>query len=190
MQSGVARPATHARPDGDGPAPVKVHPGDPLYNEVLDFLNEEAEMLDDDRLVDWLAMLAEDVSYLMPVRVTRQRGEGSGFAPGATFFDDDKTRLTFRVRRIVESPNAHAERPATRTRRLVTNVRIRRAGADLLAQSSLLLLRSRWDQSDFDLLSARRNDLLRRVGADLKLVRREILVDQTVPESLCLTVFL
>ena len=46
------------------PTRVKVRPGDPLYNDVLDFLHEEAELLDEDRLGEWLGMLGpEPVSY-------------------------------------------------------------------------------------------------------------------------------
>ncbi len=176
---------------GDGPlVPTRLAPGDPVYNDALEFLYTEAELLDENRLVDWLAMLADELSYRMPVRVTRQRGEGDDFARGVTFFDDDLSTLTLRVRRLTESPNAHAEMPVTRSRRFVTNVRIERLGDDVFARSSLLLLGSRWDSHSYEFLAARRNDVLRRFDQGLKLVRREILIDQTVPESPCLSVFL
>jgi 3-phenylpropionate/cinnamic acid dioxygenase small subunit len=167
-----------------------VKPGDALYNDVLGFLNAEAELLDDGRLVDWLEMLSEDISYRMPVRETLQRGEGTGFASRVTLFDDDLSTLTLRVRRLVVSPNAHAEVPATRSRRFLSTVRVETAGDDVLARSSVLLLCSRWDVSSYEFLSAHRNDVLRRFGDDLKLVRREILMDQPVPESPYLSVFL
>ena len=170
--------------------PVRVRPGDPRYNEVLDFLNEEAELLDDDRLDEWLQLLTEDVSYRMPVRATLQRGHGTGFSPEVTLFDDDKPRLTFRVRRIMESPNAHIERPATRSRRFVTNVRTHEHRGELLVRSSLLVLQSRWNRSDYDFFSAQRNDVLRRIDGDLRLAQREILMDQTIPSSPSLSVFL
>lgn len=169
---------------------AKVRPGDGLYNDVLDFLQEEAELLDDGRLLDWLGMLAEEVSYRMPVRATLPRGDGPGFSSGVTLFDDGLSTLTLRVQRLVESPNAHSEMPATRTRRFVTNVRVETAGEDVQVRSSLLLLCSRWDVESFEFLAARRNDVLRRFGDDLKLVRREILIDQRVPESPYLSVFL
>lgn len=171
-------------------SPTRIPPGDPLYNEVLDFLNEEAELLDDDLLMEWLQLLTDDVSYRMPVRSTLQRNKGRGFDDEVTLFDDDKQRLTFRVRRILESPNAHIEWPATRSRRFVTNVRSQRQGDDVLVRSSLLVLQSRWNRSDFDAFSAQRNDVLRRVDGALRLARREILMDQTVPSSPSLSVFL
>lgn len=170
-------------------APTRLVPGDPVYNAALDFLYTEAELLDDNRLVEWLAMLADELSYRMPMRVTRQRAEGDAFASGVTFFDDDLPTLTLR-RRLTESPNAHAEMPPTRSRRIVTNVRVEQLGDDVFVRSSLLLLGSRWDSRSYEFLAARRNDVLRRFDDDLKLVRREILIDQTVPESPCLSVFL
>lgn len=187
-------PALSSRPGtskgGRGSVPAQLAPGDSLYNKVLDFLYAEAELLDENRLVDWLGLLADELSYRMPVRVTTQRGTGDDFAPGVTFFDDDLPTLTLRVQRITESPNAHAEMPVTRSRRFVTNVRVEVLGDDLFARSSLLVLGSRWDTRSFEFLAARRNDVLRRYGDDLKLVRREILIDQTVPESPCLSIFL
>ena len=178
------------QPSSPQTAASRVRPGDPLYNEVLDFLNEEAELLDDGRLDEWLHLLTDDVSYRMPVRATLQRGQGTGFSPEVTLFDDDKPRLTFRVRRIMESPNAHIERPATRSRRFVTNVRTHRHDDDVLVRSSLLVLQSRWNRSDYDFFSAQRNDMLRRVDGELRLARREILMDQTIPSSPSLSVFL
>ena len=171
-------------------ARVKVRPGDPLYNDVLDFLHEEAELLDEDRLGEWLGMLGPELSYRMPVRETVARGEGQGFSLEGAFFDDDLMTVSLRVQRILESPNAHSEMPATRARRFVTNVRVESEGEDVLARSSVLLLRSRWDVKWFEFLAARRNDVLHRVGGELKLVDREILLDQVVPESPNLSVFL
>jgi 3-phenylpropionate/cinnamic acid dioxygenase small subunit len=173
----------------EAPQSVKVLPGDRLYNEALDFLYTEAELLDEERLSEWLGMLGEDLSYRMPVRVTSHREDGPGFSE-STFFDDDLSLLTLRVTRILTSKNAHSEIPPTRSRRFVTNVRVESRGDDLVAHSSLLLLRSRWDTSWFEFFSAKRNDVLRRVGDDLKLSSREILIDQAVFESPNLSVFL
>lgn len=180
----------HATNDDSAPVATRLAPGDRLYNEALDFLYTEAQLLDENRLVEWLGLLSEEISYRMPVRVTRLRGEGDDFAPGVTFFDDDLPTLTLRVRRVTESPQAHAENPATRSRRFVTNVLVEALDDEVYAQSSLLLLGSRWDSQSFEFLAARRNDVLRRCGDGLKLVRRTILIDQTVPEAPCLSVFL
>ncbi len=80
--------------------------------------------------------------------------------------------------------------PPTRSRRFVTNLRVATGGDDVLASTSVLLLRSRWDQKWFEFFAARRNDVLRRFDGDLKLVSREILIDQAVADSPNMSVFL
>lgn len=179
-----------ARHHATAPSTARVRPSDPLYGDVLDFLYTEAELLDEERLEEWLGMLDESLSYRMPVRATTYRGDGPGFDSEASFFDDDLATLGLRVRRILDSPNAHAEMPPTRSRRFVTNIRVATSGGDVLASSSVLLLRSRWDSTSFEFLAGRRNDVLRRVGDALKLVAREILIDQTVPQAPNLSVLL
>ena len=56
--------------------------------------------------------------------------------------------------------------------------------------SNLLLFRSRGDIRDPDLLSARRDDVLRRGHDGLQLARREILVDESVLRTQNLAIFL
>ena len=50
---------------GDRPVvPTRLAPGDPVYNDALEFLYTEAELLDENRLFDWLAMLADGLGRL------------------------------------------------------------------------------------------------------------------------------
>ena len=44
--------------------------GSPVYNQILEFLYDEACMLDEIRLKDWVATLAEDLVYTAPLRQT------------------------------------------------------------------------------------------------------------------------
>ncbi|MDQ1695779.1 MAG: hypothetical protein QOJ03_1132, partial [Frankiaceae bacterium] len=57
------------------PTTERVHVGDPLHFEIVEFLEDEAALLDHARLLDWLAVLAPDLVYRMPVRVTRMRDD-------------------------------------------------------------------------------------------------------------------
>ena len=157
---------------------VKVPVGSPTYNQAVEFLYAEAELLDDNRLADWLCLLADDVVYRMPVRSTVARNDGLGFSPATTCYDDDLASLQFRVRRA-DSPNGWAEQPPSRTHRIITNIRVSGTNDHLFVSSSVLLLRSRWDLRQPDLLSAKRKDVLVRTVAGFKIARREILVDQT-----------
>jgi len=87
--------------------------------DVEDFLYQEAALLDDWRLDDWLALYAGDCRYVVPAT---DLPDGD---PRVTLglIDDDVTRLKGRVDRL-NSAKAYREFPWSRTTRLVTNVRL------------------------------------------------------------------
>src|SRR3954453_8741216 len=87
--------------------------------EVEDFLFHEAALLDEWRLDEWLALLTEDALYRVP------SNDRPNARPEDTLFTiaDDIRRIRARVVRLNER-NAHAEFPRSRTRRLISNVRI------------------------------------------------------------------
>ena len=70
--------------------------------EVEDFLFEEAAILDDWRLDDWLALFTEDCRYVVP---TTDKPDGNP-ATDLTLVDDDHERLYWRVNRL-KSRHAH-----------------------------------------------------------------------------------
>ena len=88
-----------------------------------EFLYREAALLDAWELDAWLALLTDDARYLVPPN------EAPDSDPDTTLFiiADDMQRLRGRVKRL-QSRDAHAEFPPSRTRRLITNVRIVEGG--------------------------------------------------------------
>lgn len=164
----------------------------PRYMEVLDFLWEEAAILDRDDLVGWKAMLDEAIVYRMPVCVTRKRHSGESYETETMHFDEDYLSIAFRIRRFVET-QAWAADPPTRTRRFVTGVRVwQGATPDVYdVTSSLLLVRSTDDDYRTDILTAERFDRIRFSpdGAAL-LLDRKIIADQSTIATHNLAVFL
>jgi 3-phenylpropionate/cinnamic acid dioxygenase small subunit len=162
-----------------------------MYGRVVDFLFHEAELLDDRRHREWLALLTRDVVYRAPVRVTTAHALTDSYLSGMAHFDEDHHSLTKRVERF-ETDHAWAEDPPSRTRRFVTNIRCWTGGeaGEIIARCNLLLFRSRGDVHSADLLSARRTDLLRSEDGGLKIARREILFDESVLRTQNLAVFL
>jgi 3-phenylpropionate/cinnamic acid dioxygenase small subunit len=150
-----------------------------LQLEVTDWLNHEAQLLDDGNFHQWLELLTDDVKYQMPVRLTRERGENPDFSFGNQSFLDDRTTLELRIRRL-DTDFAWAEDPPSRTRRFVTNVRVDACeeADELRVRSYLLLYRNRGDESAADLLSAERSDVLRNVDGRWLLRSRLIRLDQ------------
>jgi phthalate 3,4-dioxygenase subunit beta len=162
--------------------------GDPAHLAAHQFLVEEAALLDAADYSGWLALLAEDIRYVMPVRVTTARGAPA--SNGMGHFDEDMYALRKRVQRLA-TDHAWTEDPPSRTRHFVTNIRTFRAGpGELKVESALLLFRSRGDTRDADLISAGRADLLRETPGGLMLARREITVDEAVLRTQNLAVFL
>ena len=163
----------------------------PLYGEVLSFLYDEAAALDARRHEEWLGMLTEDVTYVMPVRATSPHSLEGSLRDGMAHFDEDRYSLEKRVERFA-TEHAWAEDPPSRTRRLITNARCWQGEDDgeLVVATSLLLFRSRGDVWSHDLLSAQRLDVLRRSAHGLLLARRQIEVDESVLRMQNLAVFL
>jgi 3-phenylpropionate/cinnamic acid dioxygenase small subunit len=156
-----------------------VRPTDPDHVDALLFLVAEAEVLDAGDFAGWLGLLAPDVSYRVPVQTTRLRSDAAGSAR-MYHHEEDRASLEFRVKRIVEADTSWAYNPASRTRRLVSNVRVRRTdGAELRVSSYVLFLRSRHDRDTYELLTGERNDVLGRTAEGrLELRAREVTVDQ------------
>ena len=56
----------------------RVVSADPEYMGIVDFLHDEAILLDRDQYVAWTEMLAEDVTYTIPRRKTLDARDGTG----------------------------------------------------------------------------------------------------------------
>ncbi len=165
-----------------------------LRPRVEEFYYLEAELLDERKLREWFALLAEDIRYWMPIRHnTLDRPESVSeelSKPGeGYYFDDDIKSLKIRVERAY-SKIAWAEVPPSRTRHLITNVRIKRDdGNEIEAYSNFLVYRTRME-SDKDLFVGARQDILRRAGDSFLIARRTIILDQAVLDAKNISVFL
>ena len=90
-----------------------------LKEEIEQFLYREAELLDAWKLDDWLKLMTEGASYYVP---PTDKPEAS-HEEALFIIADDAVRLKERVIRL-KDPSCHVEYPPSRTRRLITNVRI------------------------------------------------------------------
>ena len=165
-----------------------------LRHQVEDFYYLEAELLDERKLREWFELLTEDIRYWMPIRYNPlERPENitdEVSPPGeAYYFDDDWKSLKIRVERAY-SKIAWAEVPPSRTRHLITNVRIKKNDSvEVEAHSNFLVYRTR-QESDKDIFVGTRQDTLRRAGASFKIARRTIILDQAVLDAKNISVFL
>ena len=170
---------------------TRIRVGQPAHNDVTDFLYEEAHVLEQGDFEDWLLLLDDDIRYVAPVRRTRLRHEGSEFDPVMNHFEDTLATLKQRVRRL-RTRYAFAEDPPSRTRRLVTNIRVHETSSagEFAVSSSLLVLRNRLDDPQSHLISALREDVLAQHPDGLKLRRRTVLLDSATLPTHNLAIFL
>jgi 3-phenylpropionate/cinnamic acid dioxygenase small subunit len=163
--------------------------GSAEYADVLDFLYREARLLDGYDHLAWLDLLHPDVEYRMPVRLTRMPKDGLGFVDEMEYFAENFSSLNTRVRRL-QTEQAWAEQPGSRTRHFVSNTLAERLeDGSLHARSNFLVTRTRSDMP-YDMFTGERQDLLRRSGdGRLLLARRVIHFDQTVLQAMNLSIF-
>ncbi|MCO4251565.1 3-phenylpropionate/cinnamic acid dioxygenase subunit beta [Pseudarthrobacter raffinosi] len=164
---------------------------DGLHLEAHRWLVDEAYLLDAQDYDAWMARIAEDVHYLMPVRVTTALGAGYSTSPGMAHLDENRYSLSRRVARFA-TEHAWTEDPPSRLRHYVTNVRTFRTHHpdEIIVDSAVLLFRSRGDVREAATVSAGREDLLRRTATGWELARRTIMVDESVIRMQNLAIFL
>jgi 3-phenylpropionate/cinnamic acid dioxygenase small subunit len=163
-----------------------------VQHEVEQFLYHEAELLDERRYEDWLALLTDDVHYFMPLRRNVPHDETDReFTREGTdvnWFDEGRDTLGRRVQQILTGIH-WAEEPPSRICHMVSNVQVLRATpGEIEVKSRFLVYRNRVE-TETDLLVGKREDLLRRVSGALRIARRRIVLDQSVLLAKNLTFF-
>lgn len=143
-----------------------------LRSEVEEFLYREADLLDSWRLDEWLALLAPDAIYEVP---PNDRPDASS---DDTLFliADDMDRIRARVKRL-QSHEAHAESPRSRTRRMIHNVQAEEAVEGTIhATANFVVYRFRRNAATREYVG-RYVYRLKRNGAGLAIASRRAVLD-------------
>jgi len=142
-----------------------------LKDEAEEFLYDEAELLDTWRLHEWLELFSADARYLVP---STDLPEGD---PTRDLFlvQDDRFLLEQRVNSLLTRA-AHAEYPHSRTRRLITNIRVsQELDGRLNVHANFGIFRVR--NGTLDTYIGRYRHVLARDGDDLRFVVRKAILD-------------
>src|ERR1700745_748435 len=168
-----------------------------LQQEIEEFLYREADLLDERRYEEWLALVAEDVRYWMAMRRNVKVGQGGRALTRAgqdiNCFDEGKETLTRRVKQILTGMH-WAEEPVSRISHMVSNVRLLEANpsaaepAEITVRCRFLIYRNRVE-TETDILVGKREDLLRRTGDGWQIAARKVFLDQNVLLTKNLTFF-
>jgi 3-phenylpropionate/cinnamic acid dioxygenase small subunit len=165
--------------------------GSEIYNRLLETLYDEAAALDERRFDDWVAMLAPDLIYTAPIRLTRTGpNRDRDVMRTMMHFDENYASILMRTGRL--SKSAWAEDPPSRTRRFITNVRIAECddAGEYEVVSYLYLERSRGENWQNESVTAERRDVWRAVDGGYKLSTREIICDQSTLSMANFAIFL
>lgn len=140
--------------------------------EIEDFLYKEAALLDEWRLDDWIGLLTADCVYRIP---PNDKPEGAA-ANTLYIISDDMERIKARIVRL-KSRNAHAEYPHSRTRRLITNVRILESDeVNATVAANFVIYRFRREEKIREYVGTY-NVKLTKIGAELKIAERIVRLD-------------
>jgi p-cumate 2,3-dioxygenase beta subunit len=140
--------------------------------QVEDFLYHEAALLDGWQLDAWEKLLTDDAAYYVPPNDHLE----SDHRTTLFIVADDRERIRQRVIRI-NDPNCHAEYPKSRTRRMISNVRIINVEGDLVTVSAnFVCYRFRRYERVREYVGGYRY-ILKQVGDSFRIKERRVLID-------------
>ena len=163
-----------------------------LWLELMQFYIREAWLLDERKFKEWLDLFTDDVLYFMPRRknvLLREAHRELTPLGDLAIFEENKRYLEMRVARL-ETGMAWAEDPPSRTRHLIANLEaVPLPNREVKAKTAFLVYRSHLE-TDHQLLSGYREDMLRKVESAWKVAKRTIVLDANVLLDKNLSVFL
>jgi len=109
--------------------------------DVEDFLFHEAELLDSWRLPEWAKLYADDAHYEI---ASLSAADPLGADPSKSIFivADDKERLNMRADRLMKK-TAHCEFPHSKTRHMISNVRVTEDGGAIRTKANFVTYRTK-----------------------------------------------
>ena len=138
------------------------------HEQVRQFLYYEAQLMDEHRYDEWLALWAEGALYWVP----SNRDEIDPKREVSLVYDD-AVRLKLRIARL-NSGFAHAQEPKSRMRRLISNVVIEEVEGEVVASSNFLLAELRRGKQD--LFAGRTTHRLRQQDGSFKMKLKKVLL--------------
>ena len=162
------------------------------YLAIQQFYFHEARLLDSRQYQTWMDLLAPGIEYTMPNRANTgtnirlknkeemlclQTELSRGIEPPLR--DDDFMTLTFRANRPT-SATAIADNPLLRTVRLVSNIEAyQQSRKSFQVFNNVSLSYSRHGQDNYQFYFQRR-DVLTKIKGEIRLLKREIILDWNI----------
>lgn len=143
----------------------------PTRAEVEDLLFLEADLLDNWKLNEWLALYTADARYEVP---STDLPKGADPEHSLFYIADNRERLEQRVIRL-NKKSVWSEYPRSKTRHLVSNVRVLGDADNIVARAGFAVYRTKWGNTD--LFVGGYEYLLRREADGLRIRKKRCQLD-------------
>jgi len=160
-----------------------------LKTDIENFFYQEADLVDERKLKEWLELLHDDIKYFMPMRRNvkfgqHQARENTKEDQDISWFDEGKWTLTKRVEQILTGVH-YAEEPLSRTTHLIANVRVvsvetNENNQKLVKTSCRFHVYQNRVEYHVNEMIGKRYDTLIETDEGWKVLHREIILDQNV----------
>jgi 3-phenylpropionate/cinnamic acid dioxygenase small subunit len=159
-----------------------------VYLEIQRFHNRESALLDACQYAQWQALLTDDICYRVMARINRNLADGHH---DYVFIDEDAVSMKARIDQVSNPKLTHAENPASLTRRFVSGLQasLGDTADQFVATTSILVYRNRPGLAEEGFYVGARRDVLQRIGATLRIARREVQLDHVVLHGAVSTLF-
>jgi 3-phenylpropionate/cinnamic acid dioxygenase small subunit len=142
------------------------------HRAVLAFLYEEARLADESRYAEWLALWADDGVYWVPATTEADVDPDTRLS----HIYDNRQRIATRVK-LLQTGNRASQLPTSSMRRLISNVEVRGAGAEFVAESNFILVElSAQARPATHLWAGRATHRLCRVDGALKMREKKVVL--------------
>lgn len=141
--------------------------------EVEDFLFQEAELLDNWKLPEWAKLYTDDARYEI-TSTTAPDPLAADPAKSIFIVADDRERLTLRADRLMKK-SAHCEFPHSKTRHMISNIRVTEEGGKLRTKANFVTYRTKSGRTSRYMGEA--HYLLEPTGDGLKIKHKRCVLD-------------
>jgi len=143
------------------------------HRAVADFLYREARLADEARYAEWLALWTDDGVYWVPATTEPDPDPERQLS----HVYDNRARVETRVK-LLQTGVRYSQEPASRMRRLVSNIEVEPAdGGELVAGSNFLLAELAVQAGrELHWWAGRATHRLRRVDGQLRMSRKTVVL--------------
>lgn len=162
-----------------------------VLDTVRQFLGMESMLLDENRLDEWVGLLDPGFIYEIPIRLAVSRGATDEYPVGAFRVRDDMPMILKRIERTTTS-EGWSEDPPSRTVRNFGSIYVEMTDrpGEYRVHSSLIVYRQRAVDKVWDLIPARRQDIIRVSAEECRLCHRVVMLAETILQTPNLGIFL